>query len=81
MIRSLFCALVLAACSPAPMPVSTAANDPSNPAAPEGSPRSIASAPAHEHADTTFVCPMHPDVTSTEPGRCGKCGMNLVPKK
>jgi hypothetical protein len=67
------------------MPVSTAANDPSNPAAPEGSVRAVASVvtrpPAHDHADTTFVCPMHPDVTSTEPGRCGKCGMNLVPKK
>ena len=27
----------------------------------------------------TFTCPMHPEVTSDEPGNCPKCGMNLVP--
>jgi FtsP/CotA-like multicopper oxidase with cupredoxin domain len=27
----------------------------------------------------TYVCPMHPDVTSTQPERCPKCGMTLVP--
>ena len=26
-----------------------------------------------------YTCPMHPEVISTEPGRCPKCGMNLVP--
>jgi FtsP/CotA-like multicopper oxidase with cupredoxin domain len=26
-----------------------------------------------------YVCPMHPDVTSSEPGTCPKCGMRLVP--
>ncbi len=26
-----------------------------------------------------YVCPMHPEVTSTEPGTCPKCGMKLVP--
>jgi len=31
---------------------------------------------AHEAAE--YVCPMHPEVRSTEPGRCPKCGMNLV---
>ena len=25
-----------------------------------------------------YVCPMHPDVTTDLPGRCPKCGMNLV---
>ncbi len=30
---------------------------------------------------TVYVCPMHPDVTSTKPGRCPKCGMTLVPKR
>ena len=26
----------------------------------------------------TYSCPMHPDVTSDEPGRCPKCGMKLL---
>jgi protein-arginine kinase activator protein McsA len=27
----------------------------------------------------TYVCPMHPEVTSTKEGeKCPKCGMNLV---
>jgi FtsP/CotA-like multicopper oxidase with cupredoxin domain len=25
-----------------------------------------------------YACPMHPDVTSDEPGRCPKCGMKLL---
>lgn len=33
-------------------------------------------APADE-----YVCPMHPEVTSKEAGRCPKCGMKLVPKR
>jgi FtsP/CotA-like multicopper oxidase with cupredoxin domain len=28
---------------------------------------------------TSYACPMHPDVTSTEPGACPKCGMQLLP--
>jgi FtsP/CotA-like multicopper oxidase with cupredoxin domain len=28
---------------------------------------------------SAYVCPMHPEVTSTEPGACPKCGMRLVP--
>ncbi len=24
-----------------------------------------------------YTCPMHPEVRSSEPGRCPKCGMNL----
>jgi Ni,Fe-hydrogenase III large subunit len=30
---------------------------------------------------TGYVCPMHPDVTSDEPGSCPKCGMDLVPRE
>src|SRR5215217_3795238 len=26
----------------------------------------------------TYACPMHPEDTSTEPGRCPKCGMKLL---
>ncbi len=26
-----------------------------------------------------YVCPMHPEVTSDEPGRCPECGMKLLP--
>ena len=28
---------------------------------------------------TSYVCPMHPEVTSAEPGTCPKCGMQFVP--
>jgi hypothetical protein len=34
---------------------------------------------AHEHA--VYACPMHPEVTSDQPGKCPKCGMTLVKKK
>ncbi len=27
-----------------------------------------------------YSCPMHPEVTSDKPGKCPKCGMNLVKK-
>jgi Ni/Co efflux regulator RcnB len=29
----------------------------------------------------TFVCPMHPGVTSDKPGECPKCGMDMAEKK
>lgn len=29
----------------------------------------------------SYACPMHPDVTSDKPGKCSKCGMDLVKKK
>jgi FtsP/CotA-like multicopper oxidase with cupredoxin domain len=28
---------------------------------------------------TSYACPMHPDVTSPDPGTCPKCGMQLLP--
>jgi FtsP/CotA-like multicopper oxidase with cupredoxin domain len=28
---------------------------------------------------TSYACPMHPEVTSSEPGTCPRCGMQLLP--
>ncbi|MGB5831869.1 MAG: efflux RND transporter periplasmic adaptor subunit [Thiohalocapsa sp.] len=33
---------------------------------------------ARKHLDPNYVCPMHPDVVSREPGSCPICGMDLV---
>ncbi|MEA3273831.1 MAG: efflux RND transporter periplasmic adaptor subunit [Pseudomonadota bacterium] len=33
---------------------------------------------AQSHLDPSYVCPMHPDMTSAEPGTCPVCGMDLV---
>jgi hypothetical protein len=76
------------ACAPAPMPVSHSSSDPSSPQAPEGASRP---APAHTHAHqasepgdagaVVYVCPMHPEVTSSRPETCPKCNMKLVPRK
>ena len=29
----------------------------------------------------TYICTMHPEVVSDKPGKCSKCGMELVEKK
>jgi Cu(I)/Ag(I) efflux system membrane fusion protein len=36
---------------------------------------------ALKHAEPGYVCPMHPQVTSDEPGSCPICGMDLVQRK
>ncbi len=37
--------------------------------------------PMQATGKTQYTCPMHPDVRSEKPGRCPKCGMDLVPTK
>jgi hypothetical protein len=78
------------ACASAPPPPSQSPGDPSNPSAAESSgvpvmPSMAAAAPASgptTDAPTIYACPMHPEVTSTQPSqKCAKCGMTLVPRK
>lgn len=33
---------------------------------------------AGKHADPNYICPMHPDIVTKEPGTCPICGMDLV---
>jgi Cu(I)/Ag(I) efflux system membrane fusion protein len=56
--------------APEPKPVS--APSPPRPRAPAVSSR------AEEQAQV-YTCPMHPEVRSATPGKCPKCGMELVP--
>ena len=37
--------------------------------------------PAASPVAQKYTCPMHPEVISEKPGKCPKCGMNLVPVK
>lgn len=92
----------MTACAVGPMPVAQAADDPSNPSAPEGAnptPVRATTTPmekfshgehaehgqSHDHGQhqggVVYVCPMHPEVQSREPGTCPKCNMKLEPKK
>ncbi|WP_443943487.1 multicopper oxidase domain-containing protein [Pedobacter sp. AW1-32] len=37
--------------------------------------------PATHKTSEVFTCPMHPEILSENPGKCPKCGMDLVAKK
>ncbi|MBK5269770.1 MAG: hypothetical protein JJE22_02030 [Bacteroidia bacterium] len=38
-------------------------------------------APKSKTENVSYTCPMHPEVLSDKPGKCSKCGMNLVKKE
>lgn len=80
LLRMAFATALVAGCEPGAPPVAPDSN-PSSPQAAEGTVPALASASApHLHA-ASYVCPMHPEVTSSEPGTCPKCHMTLVPAK
>lgn len=54
--------------------------EPAGPAADGGAEPHHHHAPG-ETADVVYACPMHPEVTSNEPGTCSKCGMALVERR
>ena len=33
-----------------------------------------------EQAKVQYTCPMHPEIIQDKPGKCPKCGMDLVKK-
>lgn len=33
-----------------------------------------------QSAGKVYLCPMHPEVRQTNPGKCPKCGMDLLPE-
>ncbi len=33
-----------------------------------------------QQASKLYLCPMHPDVRQPTPGKCPKCGMELLPE-
>jgi hypothetical protein len=76
--------LLLAGCVTEYSRKRTSGDDPSDPAAPAAAPRDVAlyetpaAQPPAAAPAGAYVCPMHPDVQSAEPGTCPKCGMGLV---
>jgi hypothetical protein len=33
-----------------------------------------------QNAGQVYLCPMHPEVRQPSPGKCPKCGMDLLPE-
>lgn len=48
---------------------------------PSGSTTPTTSAATPAGVAVTYTCPMHPEILSDKPGKCPKCGMDLVVKK
>jgi hypothetical protein len=66
---------------PTPMPATRDkgnANQPATDHSQHAAPRSPSAAPG---SVVVYTCPMHPEVTSNQPGTCPKCGMALVKKQ
>jgi len=63
-----------------PAPLFTSTSDAGAP-----TPAHVHHHPAAQGADAgqavVYTCPMHPEVVQAGPGRCQKCGMNLVLRK
>jgi Cu(I)/Ag(I) efflux system membrane fusion protein/cobalt-zinc-cadmium efflux system membrane fusion protein len=43
--------------------------------------KNMAETPAVQSEKAVYTCPMHPEVISDKPGKCPKCGMDLVKKE
>ena len=40
----------------------------------------VQSAPTVKPGAAAYYCPMDTDIVSDKPGKCSKCGMDLIPK-
>lgn len=67
------------ASTPAPAPAHTHDDTPTPQQ--KATPKQTRTKPSSTKQQVTYVCPMHPEVTSGKPGKCPKCGMSLVIRK
>jgi len=56
-------------------------NDPRNQNFDSLSNQKTATKNQNTEATKTYTCSMHPEVISDKPGKCPKCGMELIEKK